>query len=521
MNNVKSLVAGMSLKEKVGQLFQIGFSGKKLSEDIQEMIEDYYIGGIIFFSRNIESPQQLAALSNGLQETALNTRLAKPLFISTDQEGGTVTRLKGTTHFPGQMAIGATQSKELAAEAGKAIARELRSVGVNMDLAPVLDVNNNPDNPVIGVRSFGEDQELVAGLGTAYIQAMQKEGVVACGKHFPGHGDTDTDSHLSLPIIRHDRKRLNEIELYPFKVAIQHQLDSIMTAHVYFPAIEKKTGLPATLSYDILTGLLREEMGFEGLIITDCLEMNAIVSTFGTIEGAVMTVEAGSDLVLISHTIEKAKKSIEAVITAVEQGRIAESRIDKSVERILELKEKRITNPLVDVLACDNSQGEELAYRIARRAVTMLKDEQQLLPVKGDDKLLVCDFNMGRVSLAEDNQTQKNILVDILQEKGLTVDYHTFKKGQLLIPDLTKYDLVIVCSYNAVDDPEQVEIIQKLQQRLDKLLVLSVRNPYDIKVLPGLKAFMTIYDYSPFNYQAAAEVITGKIKAEGILPVTI
>jgi beta-N-acetylhexosaminidase len=251
-------IAAMSLEEKVGQLFQIGFSTPAVSDQIKDMIENYHVGGVIYFSRNLENSAQTAELSNKLQQLALNSGAELPLFISADQEGGTVTRLKGATHFPGNMALGAASDQDLTEEVAAATAVELKNLGINVNLAPVLDVNNNPANPVIGVRSFGEDPELVAELGAAYIKGLQSEGVTATAKHFPGHGDTDTDSHLDLPIINHQRSRLDRVELYPFKKAIEVGVDSIMTAHVYFPAIEKEDGIPATLSKSVLTDLLRE-----------------------------------------------------------------------------------------------------------------------------------------------------------------------------------------------------------------------------------------------------------------------
>lgn len=521
MIRIKDLLKSMTLKEKVGQLFQIGFSSTEVTGEIREMIEEYNIGGIIYFSRNIESLQQTAALSKKLQNIAHKTKRSLPLIISTDQEGGIVTRLKGGVHFPGHMALGAAGSERLAYQAGKAIARELKYVGINMDLAPVLDVNNNPENPVIGVRSFGEDPVLVAKLGSAYIKGLQEEGIIACGKHFPGHGDTDTDSHFDLPVIMSDRSRLAEVELYPFRQAIKNNLDSIMTAHVYFPAIEKKDGLPATLSTAVLTGLLREELGFEGLIITDCMEMDAIVNTFGTVEGAVMTLKAGSDMVLISHTIEKAKKAIRAVIKAVEQGRISQEEINKSVERVMKLKLNRIGDTTVNKEYYDLKREKKVAYKIAKKSVTLVKDENKLIPITNPVSILVCDFNMGRIALVEDDKFHENLLVGYLEKEGFSVKYHTFKNEKMEISNISKYDLIVACTYNAVADQKQVNIVKQLKKQSEKLLVLSIRNPYDINVLPGIKAFMTIYDYSSVNYQAASEVISGKIKPVGKLPVTI
>lgn len=521
MSSIESLIKSMSLEEKVGQFFQIGFMGTYVTEDIKKMIEENFIGGIIYFNRNIESIQQLADLSNQLQNIAISNSSGLPLFISTDQEGGIVNRLKGATHFPGQMAIAATQSVELAKTVAKASARQLKAAGLNMNFAPVLDINNNPDNPVIGTRSFGGTPQLVAELATAYISGMQSEGIIACGKHFPGHGDTDTDSHLSLPVINHSLERLQEVELYPFIEAIKSGLECIMTAHIYFPAIEKREGIPATLSHSVLTGLLRRKLNYKNLIITDCMEMKAIIDTFGTVEASVMAIEAGSDMVLISHSVDKVSESIRAVIKAVQQGRISENRINKSLERILKLKNKRITEPLINNSDFKIESGNKLASQVAEKSVTLVKDELDLLPVNNDAKILVCDFEMGRVTMVENNITQQNLLVDNFNKEGLQAEYYTSCDKGCEIPDIAKYDLIIVCTYNAVANSEQVDFIEKLLKQSEKVLVLSIRNPYDINVSPDIKAFMTIYDNSPANFKAASKLIMGKIAAKGKLPIIL
>jgi len=521
-------IAAMSLEEKVGQLFQIGFSTPAVSDQIKDMIENYHVGGVIYFSRNLENSAQTAELSNKLQQLALNSGAELPLFISADQEGGTVTRLKGATHFPGNMALGAASDQDLTEEVAAATAVELKNLGINVNLAPVLDVNNNPANPVIGVRSFGEDPELVADQGAAYIKGLQSEGVTATAKHFPGHGDTDTDSHLDLPIINHQRSRLDRVELYPFKKAIEVGVDSIMTAHVYFPAIEKEDGIPATLSKSVLTDLLREELKFDGLIITDCMEMNAIVNTFGTVEGAVRTIEAGSDTVLVSHSYQRQKKAIEAVIEAVKSGRISEKRIDQSVKRILTLKAKRINLKQVDradPAQIDFKNHQELAQKLAENALTLLKNED-IFPIKNVEtkKVTVIDFEMGRVSLAEDAGEKDNLFVSYLKQEVENLASIRLQNNANLNASQKKKiensDLIIVCSYNAAVNKSQAELAEKLAQN-NKVAVLALRNPYDYQLLNKTQAFITTYDYSPFNQRAAADFILGKIEARGKLPVTV
>jgi len=522
----KKLISKMTLEEKIGQMFQVGFSGAEITSGISEMIRDYHVGGIIYFRRNIKSLRQVSKLSNELQAISIKQRVGLPLMISTDQEGGIVHRLIGGTHFPGSMVLGATKNTELAERMGQAIAKELKTVGINLDFAPVLDVNCNSLNPVIGVRSFGEDPFWVAKLGVAFIKGVQAEGVIACGKHFPGHGDTVADSHLTLPVVKHDRNHLEKVEFYPFMQAIQAGVDSIMTAHVCFPSIEPKEDIPATLSYNVLTNLLRKELGYTGIIITDCMEMKAIANSFGTIEGSVMSIEAGSDIVLVSHTLDKQIAAIEAVVKAVKEGRITEERINQSVLRILKLKGKRIglkNPPISDYRKIDKNMDEELAYQIAKKGVTLVKDESNLIPIDmfNSKKILVLDFFLKRSSLVEDNIENKNLLVDFLKEEGVEVEHYTFFEGKDTMPSLKGIDRIIVCSFNAIHNPYQVKIIRKIQNLNIPFIVLALCNPYDLQVFPEVSTFLTTYDYSPFNLKAVSEIIVGKHKAQGVLPITL
>ena len=521
----KKLISKMTLEENIGQIFQVGFIGTKITSEISEMIKDYHIGGIIYFRRNIKSLRQVFELSNKLQAISINQRVGLPLMISTDQEGGIVHRLIGGTHFPGSMVLGATKNTELAERMGQAIAKELKTVGINMDFAPVLDVNCNSLNPVIGVRSFGEDPFWVAKLGVAFIKEVQAEGVIACGKHFPGHGDTVADSHLTLPVLKHDRNHLEKVEFYPFMQAIQAGVDSIMTAHVCFPSIEPKEDIPATLSYNVLTNLLRKELGYTGIIITDCMEMKAIADGFGTSEGAIMSIKAGSDIVLVSHSINKQKQAMEMVVEAVRKGEISEERINQSVLRILRLKKKRICLKTIigsNYQKIDKKMDEELAYQIAKKGVTLVKDESNLIPIDmfNSKKILVLDFFLKRSSLVEDDIENENLLVDFLREEGVEVKHYTFFEGKDTMPSLEGIDRIIVCSFNAIHNPYQVKIIRKIQTLNIPFIVLS-SNPYDLQAFPEVSTFLTTYDYSPFNLQVASEIIVGKYKAQGILPVTL
>ena len=332
----------MTLSDKVGQLFMLGFSGTSVSKELTGLIDEYRPGGLILFSRNLRSPQQIARLTNALQQKAARggrAASAAPLLIAVDQEGGRVSRVPaGFTVFPACGVLGRCDSTELAYSAAAATAAELRAVGINMNLAPVLDVDTNPQNPIIGDRSFSPDPTRVCELGLATIAGLQDQKVIACGKHFPGHGDTTADSHKELPVVTASRERLHDLELRPFHHAISNGLAALMTAHVLYPALDE--ALPATLSPAILTGLLRDEMRFTGLTLTDDLEMHAIIDHYGIGEAAVRAVLAGADLLLICKDPDRQVTAMDAVLDAVKQGAIPERRLEASLKRIAQTKQR-------------------------------------------------------------------------------------------------------------------------------------------------------------------------------------
>jgi beta-N-acetylhexosaminidase len=331
----------VNVVEQIGQLFMLGFDGTAVSPEWAELQARYKPGGMILFARNLEDPAQIIELTNGLQARSPHS----PLLIAVDQEGGRVSRLpKGFTIFPPCGLVGACRSEELVYAAAAVTAAELRAVGVNMNMAPVLDVHSNPGNPIIGDRAYGTEPDMVAELGLAAIRGLQGKGVVACGKHFPGHGDTGTDSHKELPIVTASAEVLFERELPPFRHAIANGLASIMTAHVVYPALDAER--PATLSPVILTGLLRKQWGFDGVIVTDDLEMRAIVDHHGIGDAAVQAFLAGADILLICKDRDGAVTAMEAVRKAVESGIIPPDRLDASVRRILQLKRKFLRSHL-------------------------------------------------------------------------------------------------------------------------------------------------------------------------------
>lgn len=323
----------MTLREEIGQLFMMGFTGTTVSTDLASFLTAYKPGGVIFFRRNLESVQQIVDLTNGLQKLSP----ASPLLIAIDQEGGRVSRLPAEfTIFPPCSQLGQCHSSELAYSAAATIAKELRAVGINMNMAPVLDVNSNPDNPVIGDRAFGAEPDLVADMGLATIGGLQDNLVVACGKHFPGHGDTATDSHKELPVVDAGIQRLRDTEFPPFQQAIRQGVASLMTAHVLYRTLDPDA--PATLSSAVIQRLLRDEFRYDGVVFTDDLEMHAIIDHDGIGEAAVRSFVAGCDVLLICKDQDRVMQAMEAMELAVRNGRITPERLAQSLARVARLK---------------------------------------------------------------------------------------------------------------------------------------------------------------------------------------
>jgi len=331
-----------ALRRQIGRLLVAGFNGTQIPVELKALAREFGLGGVILFSRNIREPEQVAELS--YEAAPLGGDL--PAWVSVDQEGGRVARLKSPfTEWPPMATLGRSGDVALAERFARALAAELRAVGVTLDYAPVLDIHTNPKNPIIGDRALAETAESVAELGSAIVRVLQAEGVAACGKHFPGHGDTSSDSHLELPLIEHPPDRLRAVELEPFRAAIAAGVATIMTAHIFLPALDEQR--PATLSKAIVKGLLRDELKFEGVIFSDDLEMKAIAATHKVPEAAVMAVEAGCDGVLIcsgDHEIQAA--ALEALVHAVEQERLPLSVVEKALQRQQRVKERFMAAPV-------------------------------------------------------------------------------------------------------------------------------------------------------------------------------
>jgi len=416
----------MPLREKIAQMIITYSDGYYLEDDDKEfkrlrnLIENEKVGGVIFFKGRALEEARLINKLQSMSET--------PLLISQDFERGTAMRLEDGSLYPNNMAIGATRNPDLAYKMGLKIAKECRALGVHQNYSPVVDVNNNPKNPIINVRSFGEDPLLVSEMGNAMIRGLQEGGVIATAKHFPGHGDTDIDTHNDLPVIKSDMARMENIELVPFKSAIESGVKSVMVAHISFPAVDKTPNIPATLSNDIVNGILINKLGFNGLVITDALNMAGVTKHFSTQEVAVRCVTAGIDLILMP---QGETKTIDAIENAVLSGKISEDRIDVSVKKILDAKEflKLNDNKLIDedkVLSSINDDAtQNLAKTIAEQSITLVRNEG-MLPLQkkaANDKGLIISMFTG----TEPDNTQYfyEEFTDKLGEvlKGLVLKY--------------------------------------------------------------------------------------------------
>lgn len=326
----------MDLEEKIGQMIFAGVSGTTMDTGAQKLINQLQVGGIIFYKNNLENPTQTVELVNQIKaENSSNT----PLFLGVDQEGGRVIRLPGAlTNFPPNKQIGEVNNSEFSYKIGRLLGYELKEFGLNLDFAPVLDINSNPNNPVIGDRSFGNNLEIVSKLGIETMKGIQSQKVIPTIKHFPGHGDTSVDSHLELPIVNKTLKELMKLELIPFKRAIDEGAEVVMVAHILIPELDKNN--PASMSKVVMTDVLRKQLGFTGVIITDDMTMGAIVEHFDIGKAAVESVKAGSDIILVGHGYDNVDKIQSALKSAIEKGEISQQRINESVERIIKLKRK-------------------------------------------------------------------------------------------------------------------------------------------------------------------------------------
>ena len=506
---------GMTLKQKVAQMFMVSFFGAELADIERDFLREVQPGAVVLFERNVESPQQATALTNAYQQTIIDAG-GPPLLIAVDQEGGRIQRLKdGFTRFPAPMLWTAGQDKELVYEIGRAMALELRAVGVNMNLAPVADLNTKFDSPVIGRRSFGTDVELMAPILASFIRGMQDNGVAATAKHFPGHGDTAADSHLELPQSAHARSRLDAVELPPFIAAFAAGVDVVMVGHIWLTAFDLEPR-PASLSSRIASGLLRDELGYGGLIMTDALDMDAIDTAYSASEAAVQAILAGNDLIAIGAHIGpgRIESVIDDVAAAVQQGRIAESRIEASARRILALKQDyglldwRPLDPQTVQARLNLAAHDELVTRLFAQGITAI-DADGMIPLRGRALIV---YPATRPKIADEcGRGHTGFAYLGVSESPLEVEIDWAQTASAAA------ESIVVFTQNALDNPRQQRLVEALPPK--KTIVAALWEPSDMLAFPDAAAY--VLGYSPMLRATAVicEVLLGKRPALGQLPV--
>jgi beta-N-acetylhexosaminidase len=507
------LLSQMTLQEKVGQLLMAHFHGQIANDDAKILVQEVKVGGIIYYNwaNGLTSPEQVRDLSSGLQRLAEDNRLPIPLLIAADQEGGVVARLQtGFTEFPGNRALGEAGDLSLAQEAALIMGREMRAVGVNMNLAPVVDVNSNPRNPVIGIRSFSDDPETVVRFGAQALQGYKKANVIATLKHFPGHGDVSLDSHEELPVIHKSQAELERCELLPFS-KLSAFADAIMTAHILVPALDPDNC--STLSAKTLS-CLRETLGYQGLIVSDSLVMGGVLKKCHSVdEAAILALNAGCDLLILGGklltsehqeelTATDVQRVAQSILQAVLEGRIAESRVDAAAKRVLALK-NRLQNGLDEDVVINAPESRSVAQKIASSA---LKKTTKNL---GD----IGQLNQQHVFVLAPQLLQSRIEKTSLLQLGKSTSFYFYKglNPSLMDREIAKQmaknsDVVIACSYNAWKNPSALELMESLQDR--PFILLSLRDPIDATLFPDANCTFVSFSPTTPSIQAMCDQLT-------------
>ncbi|MGW7545156.1 glycoside hydrolase family 3 protein [Streptomyces sp. NPDC054770] len=545
---LRALVSRMTLEEKVGQLFVMRVYGHSATEPDQadidanlkeigvrtpaELIAKYRVGGIIYFTstHNTRDPRQVAELSNGIQRASLAQPRGLPVLVATDQEHGAVCRIgRPATLFPGAMAMGAGGSRADARTLGRISGAELRAMGVRQDYSPDADVNVNPANPVIGVRSFGAGPDAVGALVAAEVQGYRDAGVAAAVKHFPGHGDTAVDSHTGFPVITHSRELWEKLDAVPFRAAIAAGIDSVMTAHIQFPALDD-SGDPATLSHPVLTGILRGELGYDGVVVTDSLRMAGVRTKYGDDRVPVLALKAGVDQLLDPPTPDVAWH---AVLKAVRDGELTESRLDESILRILRLKSRLglLDRPYVHTKDVDRVVGTArhlaAADRIAERTTTLLVNAGGLLPLSRHTHGTVLVVGADPDSPSGTTGPPTKVLAAALTELGFTASALSTGTApsdaavDQAVAAAQGADAVVVGTYNVTAGGGQQRLVERLVATGRPVVAVAMRNPYDVAQLPSVKACLATYSWTDVELRAAARVIAGEVAPRGRLPVPV
>lgn len=514
------------IRDWVAEIMICGFPGPTIDHHATQLVQKHRVRNYILFNRNVQSQQQTLALTQSMQKLADDAGVGAQLIVCKDQENGNGSRL--SSDFPGlpcNMTLGAAGSEEFSRWVGQVAALQLKSVGVNLNLAPVLDVNNNAANPVIGVRSFSEDPHEVARLGVAMIQGLQSHGVIACAKHFPGHGDTATDSHHAMPAVGHAMERLNTVELVPFRAAIAAGVEVIMTAHVAFPAVDP-TGRPATISKRVLTDFLRGELGYQGVITTDCLEMNAISEGIGVAEGAVQAVAAGADFIMVSHTLERQEAAIEALVEAVMSGRLPADRLQDAAMRVRRLRQRGLPDVAAVQRDVDAVHRASISVqeRVCPESVTLVSNPRHLIPVAADKvKRVAVVVDSEEQHITADHGTRLSQIIyatirDALPASCIVQLYVGSEEALQFAHNAEDCDLVVL-TMKGLSNRASVDAMSQLAQSSLPVVLLATQSPYNLSATPPCTA-IAVYESTPWMLKAGVQAIFTGI-AGGRLPVTV
>lgn len=498
---------GMTVQAKAGQVLALAFRGAVLDDATVDRLRSIQPGGVILYRWNVEEPAQVSKLISDLREKC---PLEDPIMVALDQEGGSVARIRTEdSDFPGMMALGATSDPDLARRQGYVMGIQLRSLGIDVTYAPVMDLNNNAYNPVIGIRSLGDDADLVSSMGVAMIKGFMEAGLGCSAKHFPGHGDVEMDSHLHLPILEKSIESLKALELIPFKAAVDAGVPAVMTAHVVVPDL---TGdLPATLSPAMLS-ILRDEIGFDGVILSDSMGMKAISDRWGVAEASVMALKAGVDMILLgadpSFPPERHKEVHDRIVAAVLSGELEESVLDGAVARIRGWKKSMGLYDDGDRL--DWIDGTELIREIAKKSITLIKSDSSLPVGEKSVALLWPDASLPK----------GEYLAELLRISGVEVSVFAVKedtKHDLLIRETDRFDLVLVAAYDLLRDPSMASLVSSIGEQV---VLLSMKTPYDVMACPGSRTVIACYGDRPETLRALSDILIGA-EALGRLPVEI
>ena len=518
--NPIDLLNTLSLEEKVGQMLMFAFHGCEFNEQLKTQIDEFHLGGVIHFARNIINPEQVLKLNKDIQEYS-----KYPMFIGIDQEGGIVQRItKGTTPFPGAMALSATQQS--IRKLHQYVGEDLKQMNYNMVFAPVADINNNPLNPVINSRSYSDDKEIVSKYVIDAFNGFQDANIIPTVKHFPGHGDTSVDSHVSLPMVKKSKKEIENLELVPFKAAVEAGIEGVMVAHIVYPAYDEL--YPSTLSKTIVTDILRDKLGFKGLVVTDSLTMGAINNNYTKKEIVTFAANAGIDVLIFcgKADINEQREIYHSFIESVKEGNIPLEIIDKAVLRILEYKQKYCIQ-INEEYNYPNQEKIEMGNKLSLLSITNPKlknvTDNGNLPIKEKDKVLVIFPKIKLFSLVDNEVNDYITLGTCLKKQGMELEEIIISCDDYNLSSIKEkvldFDKVIMATYNVCKDDYQTKVFNCLPK--DKVTVVAMRSPYDIYHLEGLRSYICIYEASDLALNNLSLCLVGKEKFLGKLPVKL